>query len=147
MYKISDVRNALVEYFQSTAEYRERFVVGEDDEGGFDHDQYKSDRKNSNHADALKLLVEFIGSLPDDDPTLKLLAGCDDLFTDGEVFEQPQNMDGQSRTNDSAVHFGDPYKPEVMDRAGFSGWFESWAEDAIAEMKVVREELDAQFED
>lgn len=122
MYDLPSVRNALVEYFESTAAYRESLI-----------DEEKLwETKNQNYAKSLRLVVKHIRTLPDDDPMLMKLAACPGLFfDDGTVFTAPQDEDGRSETNDGAVHCGPRFEP--MSPRDCAEWFESWAETAVEE--------------
>jgi len=67
--EVADVRCELVYYFQSKAGYRRSLS-----------EKYPRDaEKNVGYADSLELVASYVSGLPDDDPVLLALAGCEAL--------------------------------------------------------------------
>ncbi len=122
MVSISTVRGAVVEYLSEKVEFRAS----------------KKDRpwesKNERCAKSLHRVVEYVKDLPDDDPTLLKLAGCDALFFEG-FFDAPKDKDGRSNTDAAAIHCGP--RGKVIDPAECGDWFAWWVETAIKEAQKL----------
>ena len=128
VYDISTVRKSVAEFFSETAGCRESMARRFDKPWN---------QKNTNYAESLEIMANYIEGLPDDDPTLRLLASCRELFFyDGAEFWQPQDENGQSETHDAAIHIGVPWK--VSDPEECVDEFKSWAETAMSEATKLK---------
>ena len=68
------VRKALVCFFRRAAQFRES-LTAKDTPG---------DRRNTHYASSLHAIVAYVETLPDDHPTLEMLAQCDPLYDELE---------------------------------------------------------------
>ena len=129
---IASVRTALADYFSEKADYRRD--LAEDDDIPW------AAGKNESYAESTDLFVNYIRSLPDDDPTLQMLAGCPDLFSPGgDVFMGPEVDFGEtSLTDQMAIHIGP--RGSVMDPSECADEFRAFAETAIEEWQDRQEE-------
>jgi hypothetical protein len=126
MYDPQTVRTCLADYFAEKADFR----ASKEDKPW--------ETKNRNYEASLRLLVEYIKALPDDDATMLKLAAYEELFME-DVFDapRPNGWDGVSTTDNEAIHFGPRW--EVIETADLAEEFAAWAETAIAEALEQRE--------
>jgi hypothetical protein len=96
--------------------------------------------KNGGYAQSLKRMASYVGSLPDDDPTLRALAACPDLYCPySEMFTLPIRQDGGMTGHDAdAIHCGP--RGGVIGDAEVPGWFSSWAEAVLEEATLMATE-------
>jgi hypothetical protein len=101
-----EVKEAIVYYFESAAGFRESLIP---------KDQLWNP-KNEKFATYLKAVIEHIKVLPDNDPTLLMLAACEKLFDEDAGFiVSDDDWQGviHCQTDDPTV------------------WFEDWAKGLI----------------
>jgi hypothetical protein len=114
---VAEVRSALVYYFEQKAAYREQFA-----------ENREWDTKNAGYAKSLRLVVEHISKLPDDDPTLLALARCPHLYSpDVGGFDLPSSTGADM----AAIHCGP--RGRAMDAGACAEWFASWGQGLLEE--------------
>ncbi|NLE39899.1 MAG: hypothetical protein GX621_17920 [Pirellulaceae bacterium] len=89
-------------FFRRAAQFRES-LTAKDTPG---------DRRNTHYASSLHAIVAYVETLPDDHPTLEMLAQCDPLYDELERFGVPDDE------WEEVIYCGrdDPI-----------AWFEDWA--------------------
>jgi hypothetical protein len=127
--RVPEVRDALVYYFENKAAYRQSLVEKYPWKAG----------KNAGYAESLGLMAKYVAGLPDDNPTLRALAGCKHLWCEwSDMFELPRGDDGSSSWSDiEAIHCGP--RGKAIDPGECDEWLASWAEDVIEEAQQQAE--------
>jgi hypothetical protein len=118
MARTRTVRGDVVEYLADKAAFRASI------------EEPPWERKNACYAESLRLVMAYVESLPDSDPTLCKLAQCEALFRWGG-FDAPKDGDGRSETDNVAIHCGP--RGRVIAEADCAEWFAFWVETAIEE--------------
>jgi hypothetical protein len=95
--------------------------------------------KNSGYAESLGLMAQYVAELPDDNPTLRALAGCEHLWCESlGMFELPRDDDGGSSWSDmEAIRCGP--RGQAIDLGECAEWLASWARDVMTEAQQLAE--------
>jgi hypothetical protein len=101
-----DVRESLEFHIGSAAGFRENLIPKDK----------PWDPKNEKYAKCLNAVLKHVESLPDDDPTFRMLAACDKLFDEYEGFKVPED------------HWQGVIHCQTDDP---TAWFEDWAKSLI----------------
>jgi hypothetical protein len=127
---IPNAQSVLAQYFGEKARYRRGLAENQEAWEG---------NKNQCYTDSLDVMAEYVGSLPDGDPTLQKLVECEDFWYVGDVFSEPVSAGsiGPTETNTAAIHIGPRNSVITLDECPEE--FRSWAEIALREAKAVRE--------
>jgi hypothetical protein len=120
--RVQAVRDDLVHYFREKAGFR----------AGLAEEHPESVGKNGGYANSLERVAAYVGSLPDDDPTLLQLANCRCLDNPDFGLELPPSADAD------AIHCGP--RGGVIDPAVCAEWFAAWALSAVEEAVPFRRE-------
>jgi hypothetical protein len=118
------VRRSLVDYFQEKAVFRRNLA----------EEQPWTAGKNDSYADSLDRVSAYVKALPDDDPTLLLLARCPRLYSESaDLFTPPDRR--LPFTDQAAMHCGP--RGRALEPAECAEWFASWASDFVAEANAT----------